>query len=483
MQAAFEWSPLFETQLPEVDSQHQHLVDLLNRLVSSIDSSSNDQIDALLNDLAQYTVYHFRCEEQLMGQHGVLAQHQTAHHQAHQKFVDQVITWMATRHQHGQLSLAQMADYLANWLIFHILGEDQSLGRQIHAIQRGATPEQAYAADRDNADPRTPVLLGALQRLYGGLLERNESLLAAYQDLQSQHRELVNAQDQLATLNTHLEQRVRERTEALIATNRQLREEQGRLVQADKMAAIGQLAAGFAHEINTPIGIAVGTVSQLQQSAHALRSLMSQDEVQEEDLLGHLNVLDESSTLALANLNRAAGLVGAFKRSSIDQASEQVTQFRLRDLIQDDLLTLRARLKHSPAEVRVDCDPDWAIQGVPGLFHQLFTNLLLNAVQHGFQPDAVGAWIQVRVWDDQGRICIEVADNGRGMSPDVVEKIFQPFFTTSRGQGGTGLGLYICYDIVTNRLGGSIRCESAPDQGTRFLIEVPLEPPGAADAL
>jgi len=249
------------------------------------------------------------------------------------------------------------------------------------------------------------------------------------------------------------------------------------------MAAIGQLAAGFAHEINTPIGIAVGTVSQLQQSAHALRSLMSQDEVQEEDLLGHLNVLDESSTLALANLNRAAGLVGAFKRSSIDQASEQVTQFRLRDLIQDDLLTLRARLKHSPAEVRVDCDPDWAIQGVPGLFHQLFTNLLLNAVQHGFQPDAVGAWIQVRVWDDQGRICIEVADNGRGMSPDVVEKIFQPFFTTSRGQGGTGLGLYICYDIVTNRLGGSIRCESAPDQGTRFLIEVPLEPPGAADAL
>ena len=87
------------------------------------------------------------------------------------------------------------------------------------------------------------------------------------------------------------------------------------------------------------------------------------------------------------------------------------------------------------------------------------------------------------VWDDQGRVCIEVADNGRGMSPDVVEKIFQPFFTTSRGQGGTGLGLYICYDIVTNRLGGSIRCESAPDQGTRFLIEVPLEPPGAADAL
>jgi len=200
--------------------------------------------------------------------------------------------------------------------------------------------------------------------------------------------------------------------------------------------------------------------------------------VREEDLVAQLDVLDETAALALANLRRAAGLVQAFKRSSIDQISEQATTFRLRNVIEDDLLTLRGPLKHSSAEVEVDCPAELEISGTPGLYDQLFTNLTLNALQHGFGPDSRGGRIRIGARSEAGRIRIEVADNGRGMSPEAAAHLFQPFFTTARAQGGTGLGLYICHDIVTNRLGGSISCETAPGQGTRFLIDVPVVAPG-----
>jgi hemerythrin-like metal-binding protein len=472
----FKWNHYFETGLPEVDAQHRHLVSLLNQLGNEVDSSTPEHIDQTLMALADYTVYHFGCEERLMEQYGVAAEHQDVHRRAHERFVAQVNNWLTTRHEAGQLSLSQLVAYLANWLIFHILGDDQSLGRQIAAIRAGVAPAAAFATDRAAEDPRTDILLDSLRRLYGGLLERNERLLNAYQDLKREHGDLEHARDALAALNATLEQRVAERTDQLQAANQRLREEQDRLIVSERAAAVGQLAAGFAHEINTPVGIAVGTVSQLQQTVATVRRLLSADEVREEELVAQLDLLDEATAMAMGNLRRAAGLVQAFKRSSIDQISEQAKVFSLRDVIDDDLLTLRGPIKQSGADIVVDCPANLQIVGIPGLYDQLITNLTLNAVQHGFATGGQNGHIRIAAGIDQGRLKIEVADNGRGMAPDEAGHIFQPFFTTNRSKGGTGLGLYICHDIATNRLGGSIACETGPGKGTTFRIDVPVGP-------
>jgi hemerythrin-like metal-binding protein len=470
----FQWNQYFETGLPEVDAQHQHLVKLLNQLGDEVDSSMPARIDATLTALAEYTVYHFGCEERLMTEHGVAPEHQDAHRRTHQRFVAQVSDWIATRHESGQLSLSQLVDYLANWLVFHILGDDQAMGRQIAAIRGGATPAAAFAGDRVSEDPRTTILLASLRRLYAGLLERNERLLGTFEDLKREHADLERTRDDLAVLNANLEQRVAERTAQLQAANQRIREEQDRLIVSERAAAVGQLAAGFAHEINTPVGIAVGTVSQFQQAVADIRRLLGADEVREEDLLAQLDLLDETAAMALGNLRRAAGLVQAFKRSSIDQISEQPKSFLLRNVIDDDLLTLRSSIKKLPVAVEVDCPADLQLDGVPGLYDQLITNLTLNALQHAFEPGNPDCRIRITARGEAGRLRIEVADNGRGMTPDEAAHIFQPFYTTRRSEGGTGLGLYICHDIASNRLGGTIECETGPGKGTTFLIDVPL---------
>lgn len=473
MIATFEWNGYFETGLADVDAQHRHLVDLLNLLGSQLDSGSTEQIDALLLELAQYTVQHFDCEESLMAEHRVDPAHQDHHRQTHQRFVAQVQSWLATRHDAGQLSPKQLVHYLADWLVFHILGEDQAMGRQIAAIRRGVAPRAAHDVDRVVDDPRTEILLNALRRLYGGLLERNEQLILAFESLKREHASLEQARNDLAALNASLEQRVLERTQELQVANERLRQEQDQLVRSEKMAAVGLLAAGFAHEINTPVGIAVGTMSQFGSALASIRHMSSAEEVREEDLVAQLDVLDESSSLAMANLKRAADLVGSFKRSSIDQASEHPSRFALRSIIDDDLLTLAGPLRKAQARVRVDCPSGLELFDVPGLYHQLFTNLVLNALQHAFDDSRKHAEIHIAARLAGARLHIEVADNGLGMSAEVSGHIFQPFFTTRRARGGTGLGLYICYDIATQRLGGTIVCESAPGQGSRFRIDLP----------
>ncbi|MBI5786407.1 MAG: bacteriohemerythrin [Rhodocyclales bacterium] len=476
MLTTFKWNHYFETGLPDVDAQHRHLVGLLNQLGNEVDSSTPEHIDQTLTALADYTVYHFGCEERLMEQYGVAAEHQEVHRHAHQRFVAQVNNWLATRHEAGQLSLSQLVAYLANWLIFHILGDDQSLGRQITAIRRGETPAAAFAADRASEDPRTDILLDSLRRLYGGLLERNERLLHAYDDLKREHADLEHARDELAALNATLEQRVVERTDQLRAANERLREEQDRLIVSERAAAVGQLAAGFAHEINTPVGIAVGTVSQFQETVATIRRLLGAEEVREEELVAQLDLLDEATGMAMGNLRRAAGLVQAFKRSSIDQISEQAKTFRLRNVIEDDLLTLRGPIKQAGADIVVECPADLEIEGIPGLYDQLITNLTLNALQHGLAAGGPNGRIRIAASVDNDRLKLELADNGRGMTPDEAAHVFQPFFTTNRSKGGTGLGLYICHDIATHRLGGSIECETGPGKGTKFRIEVPIGP-------
>ncbi len=457
----FEWTPLFETGLAEVDQQHQRLVQLVNQLSQDVDSASEAHIDQALQALAEYTVYHFQCEERIMGEAGVAAAHAEHHRQTHQRFIGQVGEWLQRRKNGEAISLRQLLDFLANWLVFHILGDDQSLGRQVIAIRAGQQAEDAFHQDRSSDDPRTDILLNALRRLYAGLVARNEELLAAKRSL--------------SELNASLEKRVEERTAELLEANQRLREEQERVLEAEKMASLGRMVAGFAHEVNTPIGIAIGVISQTREVVGEFDTLLAQDEVSEEDIEQRLKMLKDTTDLGLSSLGRAAELVKSFKRTAVDQASENDRDYKLSELMDDVIRSLQNAFKNTPVSIAVDCPADIDLYGPPGAVVQLLSNLLLNSRMHAFADGQRAGRIAIKASLSGNEVRIEYQDDGCGMSEETLQHAFEPFYTTRRGTGGSGLGLYIAYNLATQALHGKIDCASTPGQGTRFDIRYPRD--------
>jgi signal transduction histidine kinase len=248
----------------------------------------------------------------------------------------------------------------------------------------------------------------------------------------------------------------------------------GDLVESEKMASLGRMVAGFAHEVNTPVGIAVGAASQSRELVAELGRLIDQPEVSEDDLRQRLQMLGEASTLTLDNLRRAAGMVQSFKRTSVDQTSEAEREFDLAEVIDDVLTTLRNVFKTTQISISVDCPHDIRLFGAAGALQQLLTNLLQNSHLHAYDNGSGAGQIHIRAQAANGRVRLEFSDDGAGMDAATLEHAFEPFFTTRRGSGGSGLGLYIAYNMATQGLGGSIGCDSRPGQGTRFVIEFPV---------
>lgn len=255
-----------------------------------------------------------------------------------------------------------------------------------------------------------------------------------------------------------------------------LQKTRNELVENEKMASLGRLVAGFAHEINTPVGVAVGAVSHADDTLTQLAALLTQEEVTEQALNQHLHYLRESHDLALSNLRRAADLVQRFKRTSIDRGSQQKRLYRLHEVIEDVLTTLRNTLKHTPITIDVECPEDLQLYGTPGLLEQVLTNLITNSVVHGFNNGTRSGQISIKAkLANTQRLLIEYQDNGVGMTEDVRQQAFEPFFTTFREHGGSGLGLYVIYNIITQQMGGMIHIASTPNLGTHFHIDCPID--------
>jgi signal transduction histidine kinase len=390
---------------------------------------------------------------------GVSLRHADRHRATHQRFVAQVVDWIHRRKAGEHIHLDSLIAFLADWLVFHILGDDQSLGRQVQAVQSGVSPDEAYAHDQASDDPRTGILLGALRRLYAGLTARNE--------------ELVAAQASLTELNASLEQRVDARTTELREANERLQTEQARALEAEKMASLGRMVAGFAHEVNTPVGIAVGAVSQGCEVIREVSALLSQEEVTEEDLRTRLDTLKDVSELALNNLQRTADLVHRFKRTAVDQTSEQMRTYELAEVVEDVMKSLRNEFKHTPIRFEVDCAGCQPLYGPAGTVAQLLVNLMQNSRLHGFAGGTAAGCIRIRARTVADSVTLQFADDGAGMAADTVAHVFEPFFTTARAKGGSGLGLYIAHSLVTQGLQGTIACHSVPGEGTRFDIGFP----------
>jgi signal transduction histidine kinase len=180
--------------------------------------------------------------------------------------------------------------------------------------------------------------------------------------------------------------------------------------------------------------------------------------------------------MTLLNLGRASEQIKSFKQVAVDQSSEERRSFGLYDYLQDILLSLKPKLKKTRLHIAVECPEDLEVTSYPGAFSQIFTNLIMNSLIHGYNNDPeVEGTITIGVKADAERLSIRYSDDGKGMDPAVLPKIFDPFFTTNRAKGGSGLGLHIIYNIVTRQLGGQIHCESEPNRGVTFSFTIPMK--------
>jgi len=283
----------------------------------------------------------------------------------------------------------------------------------------------------------------------------------------------IQHEEVLARVTTHL--RIHALTLKLNAKIEELIQTRNELVQNEKMASLGRLVAGFAHEINTPIGVAVGAASTLEENANAIDKQLEQEEVNEEELLENLETVKEAARLTLSNLKRASNLITSFKRTAIDQSSNQVRRFEVKATIDDIINTLHNQFKRTAIDIQVDCPRDLVINSMPGTLEQILTNLLINSLIHGFDEGKNTGSINIKAQIEDNHLHLEYSDTGKGIAPENVEKIFEPFFTTHRAQGGSGLGMYICYNLIVTQLNGTIICESIPGKGIVFKINYPID--------
>lgn len=250
----------------------------------------------------------------------------------------------------------------------------------------------------------------------------------------------------------------------------------GELIETEKMASLGRMVAGFAHEVNTPVGVAVGAVSQSRQLVGELHGLLDQEEVTEEALRERMGMLDEASQLALNNLRRAAEMVQSFKRTAVDQTSETERDYDLAETIEDVRKNLHNQFKHTPIKIEMKCPAGVRLHGPVGALEQLITNLMSNSRMHAFADGTRPGHIHITASCTDEKIVIDYADDGTGMDEETLRRACEPFFTTRRGTGGSGLGLYLAYNLATRSLGGTISFTSTPGHGARCLIEYPRRP-------
>ncbi len=289
----------------------------------------------------------------------------------------------------------------------------------------------------------------------------------------------MEAQEEVIRLNRELESRVMERTAELQAANNELartltslKETQGHLIQTEKLAALGDLVAGVAHEINTPTGVGVTAASHLERKTREFAELLKSGAMKRSDLEKFVALCGEAAEIILVNLRRAAGLIASFKRVAVDQSSEERRAFKVREYIDEILLSLRPKLKRAGFTITVNCDDSLELDSYPGAFSQIITNMVMNTVMHAYEGREDGC-VTIAATKEGGHVLLIYADDGRGIAPQHKNKIFDPFFTTKRGQGGTGLGLYILHNLVAQKLHGTVNCESEPGKGAAFFVSFP----------
>ncbi len=354
--------------------------------------------------------------------------------------VSMLVVWVVSRSVRGRLA-APLSELTA---AVHEVAYNQEYGQQVKIV----------------SDDELGELGNAFNHMLGKL---------------SQHEAFrVEKEGEIIKLNADLEEKVFDRTKELKTSLDNLKLTQQQLVEQEKMASLGELVAGVAHEINTPIGVCITAVSHLGESIVVIVKAFKDGSLTKQQFSDMISVITESAGIVDSNLRRAADLVKAFKAVAVDQSSAERRTIGLEDYLHDILTSLRPKLKRTPHEINIEIESDIQLYCDPGLISQIFTNLIMNSLNHAFKVDQVG---QIKIQANQlgDTLHLSYADNGQGIEPEILNRLFDPFVTTKRGQGGSGLGTHIIYNLVTQGLGGRIQCASEVGKGVRFDITLPMK--------
>lgn len=306
----------------------------------------------------------------------------------------------------------------------------------------------------------------------------DESLLIlAYEDITAKHE----YEREILDLNATLEQRVAQRTQELSQALATLQQAQGELVRTEKLAALGALVAGIAHELNTPIGNCVTVASTMQEHNEEFATTIDQG-VRRSTLERYVERTREGTVILMRSLAKAAELVASFKQVAVDQTSVNRRFFRLDETVNEIMLTLSPMIRKTPHTMICQIPPNLTMESYPGPLGQIITNLINNAFLHGFVPGMRGTVTISATANDNDWVELSIQDNGMGIPQDNLDRIFDPFFTTKLGQGGSGLGLSIVYNLVTGLLGGSIKVSSSAERGTCVTLTLPRVAPPATQS-
>ena len=252
-----------------------------------------------------------------------------------------------------------------------------------------------------------------------------------------------------------------------------LQDTQEKLVESEKMASLGSLVAGIAHEVNTPLGVSLTGISQINHEVKELEKAFKNEALTEEDFTEYVNTMKQLTATIHSSLDNAATLVRSFKNISVDQHSEEAREFNLYEYVNDTIVSLNSALKSMNVSIQNSVDKDILIDSFPGIYSQIFSNLILNSIKHAFD-DGNGNKIEINAEIKDTQLLINYSDNGKGISSEIEKKIFDPFFTTARGQGGSGLGLNIVYNLIKQKLNGDIKIITSKDKGLHFEIVIEL---------
>ena len=292
--------------------------------------------------------------------------------------------------------------------------------------------------------------------------------------LEDNNQYALSQNDELKAKVTSRTDALKESNQELLSTLEKLHQFQGQLVETEKMASLGDMVAGIAHEINTPIGLGVTASSLLSDKHNEIKQAFTDKTLKSSQLKKFLTDGEENISIIFRNLERAAKLISSFKKVAVDQSSAENRTFNVSELLGEVLLTLSAKLKSCHVNIALSCPQNLNITSKPGPINQILINLILNSIYHAFEDREQGE-ISINIMNLGGQLHITYSDDGVGIDENIRAKIFDPFTTTKRGSGGSGLGMHLVYNLVTQALDGTIQMESEKGKGVYFDITFPVQ--------
>jgi signal transduction histidine kinase len=295
-------------------------------------------------------------------------------------------------------------------------------------------------------------------------------------DLEQQKDELLINQRELRQENENrqfIEDELRKRNTELATSMETIQMAKDQLVESERMASLGGLVAGIAHDVNTPLGVSVTATSFLQDRVKKLQSAYDDKKLTGSTMTSFLSEAQQTITLLTNNLNRASDLISSFKQVAVDQTSEEVREINVSEYLTEVVQSLAPNFKKTQHTIDIHCPDDLSIKCAPGVLAQILTNMIMNSLIHGFEDKSKGA-ITLEISEQDGNLIIDYSDDGRGLDEGTLARHFDAFFTTRRGKGGSGLGTHIMYNLVTQTLAGSIEAFSQPNEGLQYKITIPV---------